>query len=267
LSHKVVRLRYGDMMLDAARLEEELVDLSHCDRVVRDATTVVKPDGNLLLTYAPEALAPGLCAEAFEALRHLNPASSNRGMAAGPKRKAPSAVLGFYAGDTRSPGCRMTTFTIENAGAYEATLPLMSAVSAKYRELAPAHWEAQNRFATRVSPDFVIPGTVFSSVTFNKNWRTHAHTDSNNRRPGLEAMVVLTAGDIRGGELLFPRYRTAVAVAHGGLLLGDMHELHGNAPLQGSGLRLSLVCYMREGISCCGSAAEEWARAAERRCR
>jgi hypothetical protein len=111
-----------------------------------------------------------------------------------------------------------------------------------------------------VSPDFIIPGSVFSSVTFNKNWRTHAHTDTGNRRPGLEALLVLASGDISGCEVVFPRYRTAVAVTHGGLLVADMHSLHGNAPLFGPGLRVSLVCYTREGISRCGSAAEEWAR-------
>ena len=263
----LVRLAHRDMMLDAARLEGEFVNLSHCDRVLPGAATIIKPDGQLLLTYVPDALDLGLCEAAFEVLRHLNPASNNRGMAAGPERKAPSAVLGFYAGDTRSPGCRMTTFTIENGGAYEAMLPLFAEISRRYKEVAPAHWEAQNRFATRVSQDFVISRTVFSSVSFNKHWRTFAHTDSNNHRPGLEALVVLTSGDVRGGEIIFPRYRTGVAVGHGGLLVGDMHELHGNAPLLGPGLRLSLVCYMREGISMCGTKAEEWARAADRRCR
>jgi hypothetical protein len=248
-------------MLDAARLQGERLDLSLCARAVRDATTVLKPDGSLLLTYAPEALAPGLCTDAFEALKDLHPTSNTRGTAAGGrKRKAPSAVFGFLADDCWSPRCRMTSFTIENGAAYEDTLPLISAVSLKYKELAPTHWELQHRFATRVSPDFVIPGTVFSSVTFNRTWRTKAHTDSGNRRPGLEAMVVLTSGDIKGGELIFPRYRTAVDLAHGSLLLGDMHELHGNAPLFGPGLRLSLVHYMRAGISRCGTKVEEWAK-------
>jgi len=129
-------------MLDAARLQGERLDLSLCDRAVRDATTVLRPDGSLLLTYAPAALDPGLCAAAFEALKDLHPTSNTRGTAAGGrKRKAPSAVLGFLADDCWSPRCRMTSFTIENGAAYEATLPLINAVSLKYKELAPTHWE------------------------------------------------------------------------------------------------------------------------------
>src|SRR5260221_7603040 len=87
----LVRLTHDNVMLDAARLQGERLDLSLCDRAVRDATTVLRPDGSLLLTYAPVVLDPGLCAAAFEALKDLHPTSNTRGTAAGGrKRKAPS---------------------------------------------------------------------------------------------------------------------------------------------------------------------------------
>jgi 2-oxoglutarate-Fe(II)-dependent dioxygenase family protein len=256
-----IRLTYRDLMLDADALEGEYLDVGHCVRVVRDATTVLKPDGQLLLTYAPDVLPRSGYPEAFDALSHLAPSSGNRGTAAGgDRRDAPSAVLGFLDRD-RNRWCRMTNFTVDNGEAYEAALPLFAAVSSLYRELAPQHWAAQNRFVERASPDFIIPGTVFSSVTLNRNWRTAAHTDSGNRRPGLEAMVVL--GDGRhSGELIFPRYRMGVAVTPGGLLLADMHELHGNAPLLGP--RTSIVCYVRSGMDECGTRVEEWQRAVPR---
>jgi hypothetical protein len=256
-----IRLTYRDLMPDSDALEGEYLDMRHSVRVVRDATTVLKPDGQLLLTYAPDVLPRSGYPEAFDALSNLAPSSDNRGTAAGgDRRNAPSAVLGFLDRD-RNRWCRMTTFTVDNGEEYEAALPLFAAVSSLYRELAPQHWWAQRRFVDGVSPDFIIPGTVFSSVTVNRTFRTAAHTDSGNRRPGLEAMVVLACADDgrHGGDLIFPRYRTGVAVSPGGLLLADMHELHGNAPLLGP--RTSIVCYVRSGMDECGTRVEEWQRA------
>jgi Oxygenase domain of the 2OGFeDO superfamily len=262
----ILRLTYPDVVLDAGSLEGKFLDSRHCGRVVLDSATVLKPDGQLLFTYASDALPRALCQEGYDILNCLRPSSDNRGTAAGGDRwNAPSAVLGFLDRDGRNRWCRMTGFTVDNYEAYEASLPLFAAVSSRYRDLAPQHWEAQCRFAARASRDFIIPGTVFTSVTLNRSFRTAAHTDSGNRRPGLEAMVVLAADDLVGGELIFPRYRIGVAVRPGGLLLADMHELHGNAPLSPGGLRLSVVCYARAGMGACGTVGEEWRRAARMR--
>jgi hypothetical protein len=261
-----IRLTHADLMLDAKKLAGQFLDARHYDRVVRDDAVVLRPDGRLLLLYAGDVLPPSLCEAVFEASKHLHPTSDNRGTAAGGHRRiAPSDVFGFLDRYPTNPYCRMTGFTIDHDAEYETALPLFVAISRKYQELAPHHWEVQHRFADTVSPDFVIPGTTFTSVTINRDFRTAAHTDSGNYRPGLEAIAVLAGGRYEGCELVFPRYRTAVDMRMGGLCLADMHELHGNAPLVGRGLRLSLVCYARAGMCRCGSAEEEWRRAARLR--
>lgn len=94
----------------------------------------------------------------------------------------------------------------------------------------------------------MIPGTPFTTATVNADFRTAAHTDTGNRRPGLEVLVVLEGR--RGGELIFPRYRLAVDARPGDLLLADMRELHGNAPLKST--RLTLVLYALSRMRHCG---------------
>jgi hypothetical protein len=83
-------------------------------------------------------------------------------------------------------------------------------------------------------------------------------------REGFGVLTVLHAGTYTGGHLVFPKYRVAVDLRTGGVLLADVHEAHGNTPLigtPGSFVRLSLVCYYRAGMRACGSASEENARA------
>jgi hypothetical protein len=79
----------------------------------------------------------------------------------------------------------------------------------------------------------------------------------------MGVMAVLEGGHFGGGELIFPRYRTAVDMRTGGLCLADVHELHGNAPMWGRRFtRLSLVFYARERMVDCGTPAEEREHAA-----
>ena len=63
-------------------------------------------------------------------------------------------------------------------------------------------------------------------------------------------MVVLEKGTYRGGYTGFPQYGVAVDVRSGDFLAMDVHQLHGNEPIDGDegSERLSIVSYMREGI-------------------
>jgi hypothetical protein len=82
------------------------------------------------------------------------------------------------------------------------------------------------------------------------------------RVTGFGVIAVLEGGHFGGGELIFPKFRTAVDLRTGGLLLADVHELHWNAPLvvRPPHQWLSFVMYSRERMRDCGSAADELAR-------
>jgi hypothetical protein len=67
-------------------------------------------------------------------------------------------------------------------------------------------------------------------------------------------------GAFEGGELIFPQYGIAVEIETGDVLLADVHEWHGNAPLvgvDGSYERISTVMYYRRKMLQCGTDEEE----------
>jgi hypothetical protein len=276
-----IQLAAADLMPDAEAeaLEGGWLDERHYDRVIRDTTVVRKPDGRPVVIYVKDALPRAQCETVLDVFRNADLHSENRGTASGGPRlrrvkqdgtvsrtregqSVPSGVVGFYDRYPRIPYCRMTRFNLDHHGEFERARPFVVALSEKFRELAPNRWAAQRAFIDRVSPDFLIRDSVFTTLTVNRSWRTAAHRDEGDLRDGFGVISVAEAGHFDGGELIFPRYRTAVDLRTGGLLLCDVHELHGNAPLIGEEfLRLAIVAYAREGMAMCGSAEEELARA------
>lgn len=273
---QTIQLRDSNLLPDTDGLK--WLDESHYDRVVEDSTTVLKPDGTPLLIYVRDVLPLSLCQRAFDAFKNAPLSSSNRGMAAGGRfrplkengersrtvqsKPIPSGVVGFLDRAERNPYCRMTALTLDHLADYHAARPFFVAASKAFETLAPDRWAAQRRFVDGVATDFCIPNTVFTTVTVNRSWRTAAHQDAEDYRPGFGVMAALEGGHFAGGELIFPKFRTAVDMRTGGLCLADVHELHGNAPLivRPPSQRLSFVFYAREKMQQCGSAAEELAR-------
>lgn len=179
-----------------------------------------------------------------------------------------SGIVGYYDRTARTPYCRLTAYTMEHAEKFAAALPLLRRASATFRELCPERWEAQRAVVAATSGDFVIPGTVFTTVTVNRNWQTAVHKDAGDLREGYGVMAALRAGVFDGGYLCFPQFRVAVDMRTRGLLLADVHEWHGNTPLVGRSEgweRVSLVMYYRDKMRHCGTAAEELRRAQGRR--
>jgi len=258
----------------ADRLTGQWLDERHYNRRIDNTATVLKPDGSPLLIYI-NALPRVVCAATFDAYKNARPHSDNRAMG-GPRfrrRKRdgtrsrtnqaphqPTSILGFFEREPRTPYCRQTAFTRQHAAAFAGIQPFVRAVSKTFQAYAPERWAVQRRFVEDLSQDFVIPGTVFTTMTFNQTFRTRAHRDKNDLRAGFGVMAVLEGGDYRGGELIFPKFRTAVDMRTGGVCLADVHELHGNAPfigLPGRFKRLSFVFYVREKMTVCGTIAEE----------
>ena len=61
-------------------------------------------------------------------------------------------------------------------------------------------------------------------------------------------MTVVREGNIRGGLLTWYKYRVAVDLRNGDLLICDNQELHGNSAIKwaGGGLRCSLVGFYHD---------------------
>jgi hypothetical protein len=84
-------------------------------------------------------------------------------------------------------------------------------------------------------------------------------------------------GDYTGGHLVLPRYRLAVDMHDGDLLLFDPHQWHGNAAMRCTHTdtdlarecpegceRISLVAYYRTKVQLCEDANTEAAKATQR---
>lgn len=151
--------------------------------------------------------------------------------------------------------CRPTTFTRDQPDLWARGAPWLRAIAAAHKKLAHAEYRKQAAAAGRVLPDFIIPGTPYSSLTCNYNWRTHTHTDSGDYSEGLGNLAIAgSRGDWTGGYLGFPRFRVALAMAPGDFAVMRVHEYHCNTAikrLSKAATRLTFVCYLRENMALC----------------
>jgi hypothetical protein len=164
-----------------------------------------------------------------------------------------SGVAGFYDRYPRIPYGRATSYTEHNPEKWKLAFPYLQKLSAAYKELIPLKWANQNEAIQKLDPEFVVPGTVFTTITVNKTFRTAAHRDAGDLSTGFSNLCVITNGKkFSGGYLIFPEFNVAINIRPGDLLLVNNHEgIHGNTPIvleEEGAERISLVCYFREGM-------------------
>ena len=169
-----------------------------------------------------------------------------------------SGIAGWFDRYPRIPYGRATAYTQNHYDKFQMSFPFLQSLDRGFRELLPWRWGNQRRVADQVDPAFLVPGTVFTTITVNKTFRTAAHYDAGDYSDGLSNLLVLSNnGNYSGGYLVFPEYRIAVNVRPGDLLLVNNHEvMHGNTPIvlnDDEAERISLVCYFREKMLELGS--------------
>lgn len=281
----------------------KFLDERHYDTVVKESAKVLKPDGTLLFVYIKDALPRKLCETAFEVMKKVPvTGAGDRGIAAGlltdpnddridrtygePKSvtgaryyrmkedgtysnqsiavPVNSGIIGYFDRSGRQPYCRQTSFNADKEDLFEQARPFFRRVTEVFKEQVPERFQAQQDYVNKIHPDFVIPETVFTTITVNRNWRTAAHFDKGDYEPGFGVMAVLQSGEYEGCYLIFPKYRVALDMRTGGLAMADVHSMHGSSPLigeTGKFIRISLVLYCRAAMSECGSQQEEIERA------
>lgn len=161
-----------------------------------------------------------------------------------------SGVAGWYDRYPRIPYGRATSYTEKNPELFAQSYPFLQTLNKGFKELLPWRWGNQKAAADKLDQRFLVPETVFTTVTVNKGFRTACHRDAGDLDEGLSNLLVLCKGDFDGGYLVFPEYRIAVNPRPGDLLLINNHEIiHGNTeikPKDENSHRISLVCYFRE---------------------
>jgi len=169
-----------------------------------------------------------------------------------------SGIAGWFDRYPRIPYGRATSYTRDHYDLFSKAFPFLQRLDQGFSELLPWRWQNQRNAANKLDPRFLVPETVFTTITVNKNFRTAAHLDAGDFSDGLSNLLVLSNdGEYEGAYLVAPEYRIAIDVRPGDLLLINNHEvMHGNTPIKlkhPNSERISLVCYLREKMLELGS--------------
>lgn len=242
---------------------------------------VYKPDGSPLVIFRHNVLPSWVCRFALPSMFAAATPTDARGMAAGRgyhhdvkadgtvsnTRRANevlSGIVGYYdRKPPRHPHCRMTAYSASDVDGWVEMLPFISAVNDVFRDHCPERHAAQMEAVGATHPYWVIPGTAFTTMTVNRNFRTAVHKDEGDLKEGFGVMAVLERGGYAGGYLMFPKYGVAVDMRERDVILADVHEYHANTPIvgvEGEYDRISTVLYYRTNMRHCLSPAQEYAR-------
>ena len=162
-----------------------------------------------------------------------------------------SSALGGFDKSPHNP-CRLTHYTKKILDDYPSIFPLCSHINTIYRDRFPEYHAAQKEVYNDSPVDFIIPDSVFSTITLNHDFRTACHQDKGDCKEGLTCFTVKKCGEYTGGELCFPEYQLGVNVEQGDLLIFNPHIAHCNNAMEGEG-RMSMVFYIRQKMNLCPS--------------
>lgn len=253
------------------------------DILLTGATRVFEPSGALLAVYIPEAIPPELRESSYEVLHSLRTMrTNNRGLASGsirlPRNNAsswdearavPSAIVGSF--DPLGPRtyCRLTAWTGRETEQFSSLNPIFRKIGETFRDYVPDRWQVQEAQARQTKDEWRVEGTPFTTITVNNTYPTGVHVDKGDLNDGFSCLGVLRRGDYSGGRLTFPRFRLAVDLQDGDVILMNAHREHGNTQIQCEhgtlngncgtcdAERVSIVCYFRTKMVKCGTLEEE----------
>lgn len=283
--------RYSEGEL-AQIMERRWASRDHWDLLIPETTDsirVVNEDGATICALVKKVIPDPVVRRAAQTLRSAATPTNNRKIAAGAlgiqsrmirqdgKRSrttraldlfgnpvmVDSGVVGSVDRYSRYPYCRKTAWTAKNMIRFTQSWDLLQIAAGTYSEVCPEPYDLQQEHANRCDPHWIIPGTPFSTVTVNRNYRTAYHYDNGDFKGGMGCMALLSAKDYTGGELVLPRYGIAVDYRPGDILFCDVHQMHGNMPIlkhSQSWERLGLVIYLRHKLVDCGTPEEELQR-------
>lgn len=176
-----------------------------------------------------------------------------------------SSIVGYFDRYPRINYCRKTSWTQKNPEHWNKIIPYVEKVDQIYKQYCPEVYAQQRAVVNKTSPDFLIGDSSYTTITLNRNFRTHYHRDAGNLHEGFAAMNYLKLGKFVGGEVVFPNYRIGVKLTNHDLIIFDNVEIHGNLPIvsvRGSDYsRVTSVFFYRKNMIYCGTAEQELERA------
>ena len=259
----------------------------------------------LFLVFRKDALDRDLCTKAWEGLRKAARPSKNRGVAGGKVDPAKfsrdvariipvgdgtraryvtkdgivsdtveanttmGGIAGYFPKTARHPYCRATAYTQSHWDLFQRSWPFLAGMDRLFEQLNPIRYQNQLDFIAQNQLDvngWIIPDTVYSTITVNKNFQTACHQDAGDLKSGFENFAVLEGGrhGYTGGETVFPKFRVGFNARTGDWVGMDIaHHWHGNMEIlpEAEGLddfeRVSLVLYVRGDLAGAGTQEQE----------
>lgn len=272
----LLRLNRGPAQ-DQDRFLRRFAEPGDYDQLLTTSTRVLRPDGTTLCVLLKNAISLQAGGAMYRAVRNKIDLTGNRATAAGTQAKkriksdgtvsktmlvpqVQSSIMGYFDRSPRFPYCRQTAFAEKYPQSYAACMPALQEASALFAEHAPEQHARQQKICEQTSPDFVIPGTVFTTITLNRNFRTGYHRDAGDYADGFGVLTYYRGGRFNGGYLVFPAWRVALKLDSLDCVLFDPHEIHGNTEivaLKPGWERITCVHYYRANMHVCGSAEQE----------
>ena len=250
--------------------------------ITYDADIYCEETGKCVAKFRKKVIPNNIAQAAFENLKGVSVSSTNRGASAGLKENGKSTsnkilkdgtksntnhagqvnsgIIGYFDRNARFPYCRQTAFNEKQFDKFKKAYPIIKLVDTKYAQLMPEQYKLQRDEADNTSKEFVIKNTAFTTVTVNRNWQTAVHTDKGDFEKGFGNLVALRKGKYVGGYFVVPKWGVAFDLQNCDLLLVDVHQWHGNTPIQkidDDAVRVSLVMYYRKNMISCGTSEEE----------
>lgn len=263
-----IRLQTALSDEDANKRIKHQVPETDAGIVIQEDAIVYKPNGDILCVYIKNGLSPELHATGLRILKEVKDTTNLRATAAGgadiPVR---SVQLGFIDRVARVDFCRMTGWTNKHTKEFAEIVPVFQRVAELFKQHVPARYAAQKAMADKTHPAWVIPGTPYTTVSVQTNWRTMGHTDTRDLKEGFSCITAFTEGEFDGFLFTYPKYKVGIRFAPGGVLINDSHEVHGNTPSKtdpDTFTRITAVAFYSEKMWECGSPAEEHAKMREK---
>jgi hypothetical protein len=90
-----------------------------------------------------------------------------------------SSILGsFEQTPPRFPICRLTAWTGQHTSQFAMLSPLFRHCASAFAQHVPDRYVVQQARAQATHPDWIIPGTPYTTVTVNNTYPTGVHQDA-----------------------------------------------------------------------------------------
>ena len=157
------------------------------------------------------------------------------------------------------PYARACPHNKQDPETFKHCFPFIETIDKLFAESLPIQHDWQKTWADKIHQDWRIGTSTYTTLTINKSYKTGYHYDGKNLESGMAAIATFCKEDVdhwSGGLLIFPRFKAAINLQPGDVaIIDNQASMHGNTPIEGE--RWSVVAYLRQPLSNCGSEESE----------